>query len=124
MPSLLRDPTPFPISPIYTGNFPSSTHMAILALNDTMLRFSDVFRGYRKRSVALNGLIFYSFAGTNGCFKSKCDFICLPVGEKNYTCECPDNLHKRGDTCKCPTGETLVNGECGPCKNNDKINTS
>ena len=88
--------------------------------NDTILRFSDVFRRYRKRSVAFSWLIFYSFAGTNGCFgsdfKSKCDFICLPVGEKNYTCECPDNLQKKGDTCKCPTAETLVNGECRLCK--------
>ena len=70
------------------------------------------------------GLISDSFPGPNGCFGSKCDFICLPVGEKNYTCECPDNLHKKGITCSCPTGETLVNGECGPCKNIDITNIS
>ena len=67
-------------------------------------------------------LIFDFFIGTNDCFdsnsKSKCDFICLPVGAKKHTCACPDILKMRGGTCKCPVGESLHNGNCHPGKNN------
>ena len=66
-------------------------------------------------------LIFFdSFIGTNDCSysgsKPKCDFLCLPAGANNHSCECPEGLRKIGSTCKCPTGQTLVGVECHPGK--------
>lgn len=78
-------------------------------------------------------LIFGSFAGTNDCSgpdsKSKCDFMCLPVGEKNHSCACPENLRNVNinpkDSCKCPTGKFLHRGICHPGKKScNEISTS
>lgn len=54
---------------------------------------------------------------TYKCPNPACQFFCLPKGTAPYyTCECPDNLVKVNNTCKCKSPNEVLgaDGECKP----------
>lgn len=51
---------------------------------------------------------------TNECSNNnKCSYFCFGLPNKNFSCQCPDNMIKSGNICLCPgEKEPFANGTC------------